>query len=249
MSTYLGQRRRLDPLLLVGVAISVLLHGGMAAAILFERTKEVKPVEVPREFVVAKMVKLGQKRPKNWLPSIPPRVTAQAPKKRVGLTENEHAAPTKKKDEDKALTRVEEGKAIRRANDLAKVFAEAQKEQDGEGDPKGSPTGTATEATPGDEYATACAEAIQKVWTVPPDILLPDTTLARLSAHIRVIIDGTGKVYGATVKEPSKNRYFDASLQDALKQLKRLPAPPKSLVKDYPKVGIILVFEGKDVKR
>ena len=84
---------------------------------------------------------------------------------------------------------------------------------------------------------------------MPPDALLPDATLARLSTQVRVVVDATGKVYGATVKEPSKNRYFDASLQDALKQLKRLPAPPKGLMQDYPRVGIILVFEGKDIKR
>jgi outer membrane biosynthesis protein TonB len=248
VSSYLGRRRRLDPLLLVGIAVSLLLHGGMAAGILVERREAVRPREAPRDFVVAKAVRLGQKRPKNWLPSIPPRIVAQAPKKRVGVTDNEHAAPTKKR-EDAPLTRVEEGKALRRAGDLAKVFAEAQKQEDGEGDPRGSPTGTATEATPGDEYATACAEEIQKVWTVPPEALLPEAVLARLAAQVRVVVDGTGKVFGATLKESSRNRYFDASLTDALGRLKRLPAPPRSLMKDYPRVGIILLFEGKDVKR
>jgi colicin import membrane protein/protein TonB len=238
----------MDPLLFVGIAVSVALHGGMAAAILVEKGHDVTRVEVPREFVVAKMVRLGQKRPKDWLPSIPPRLTAQAPKKRVGLTDNEHAAPAKKKD-DQPLTRVEEGKAIRRANDLAKVFAEAQKQEDQEGDPRGSPTGTATEATPGDEYATACDEAVKKVWTVPPDMLLPDATLARLSAQVYVVIDATGKVYSGAIKERSKNRYFDASLDDALKQLRRLPAPPASLMGGSPKIKILLVFEGKDLKR
>ena len=248
MSTYLGRRRRVDPLLFVGIAVSLLLHGGMAAAILVERSAAVRPLEAPRDFVVAKAVRLGKKRPKGWLPSIPPRVVAQAPKRRVGLTDNENAAPAKKR-EDTPLTRAEEGKALRRASDLAKVFAEAQKQEDVEGDPRGSPTGTATEATPGDEYATACAEEIQKVWTVPPEALLPEAVLARLASQVRVVVDGTGKVYGATVREPARNRYFDASLQDALKQLKRLPPPPKSLMKDYPRVGIILLFEGKDLKR
>lgn len=245
--SYLARRNRLDPLLLVGIGVSVLLHGGMAVAILYERTAAARPVkEAPRDFVVARMVRLGRKRPPNWLPVIPARPAA-GPRAGIRLSHDAQAAAAKKAEERRE--RVEEAKAYRRADTLAKVFAAAQKELDQEGDPRGSPTGTATEATPGDEYATACAEAVQKVWTVPPAILLPEATLGRLQAQVRVIIDGRGKVYDAKVKEPSKNRYFDASLKDALGRLKSLPAPPKGLMKGYPRVGIILLFEGKDLKR
>jgi TonB family protein len=245
--SYLGRRQRLDPLLAVGIVVSVVLHGGMAVAIVYERKSEAKPpTEAPRDFVVAKLARLGTKRPPSWLPVIPIRQAA-GPKAGIRLSHDANAAAAKKKDD--RIQAVAEAKAIHRADNLAKVFAEAQKEADQEGDPRGSPLGTASEATPGDEYATACAEAVQKVWTVPPDILLPDAKLARLAAQVRVIIDARGKVYGAEVKEPSKNKYFDSSLKDALGRLKSLPAPPKSLVKDYPKVGIILLFEGKDLKR
>ncbi len=245
--SYPYRRQRVDPLIIVGIAVSVVLHGGMAVAIVYERKETAKPpAEAPREFVVAKLARLGTKRPPNWLPVIPKRVAA-GPKAGIRLSHDANAAAAKKKEE-KIQAEVQ-AKAITRADNLAKVFAEAQKEMDQEGDPRGSPFGTAAEATPGDEYATACAEAVQKVWTVPPDILLPDAKLARLSAQVRVIIDRNGKVYDAQVKEPSKNKYFDSSLKDALGRLKNLPAPPKSLVKDYPKGGIILLFEGKDLKR
>jgi hypothetical protein len=245
--SYPGRRQRLDPLLAVGIAVSVVLHGGMAVAIVYERQAEPKPpAEAPRDFVVAKLARLGTKRPPNWLPVIPLRQVA-GPKGGVRLSHDANAAAAKKKEE-KIQAEVE-AKAIRRADNLAKVFAEAQKEADQEGDPRGSPLGTASEATPGDEYATACNDAVQKVWTVPPDILLPDAKLQRLTAQVRVIIDGRGKIYDAQLKEPSKNKYFDSSLKDALGRLKSLPAPPKSLIKDYPKVGIILLFEGKDLKR
>jgi TonB family protein len=245
--SYLRRRRRFDPLLVVGIVITVVLHGGMAVAIVYERKDEAKsPAEAPRDFVVAKLARLGTKRPPNWLPVIPVRKAA-GPKAGIRLSHDANAATKKKEDERREA--VAEAKAIHRADNLAKVFAEAQKEADQEGDPRGSPFGTAAEATPGDEYATACAEAVQKVWTVPPDILLPDAKLAHLSAQVRVIIDGRGKVYDAQVKESSRNKYFDSSLKDALGRLKSLPAPPKSLVKDYPKVGIILLFEGKDLKR
>jgi TonB family protein len=244
---YSYQRRRADPLLVVGIAVSVVLHGGMAVAIVYERKEPAKaPVEAPRDFVVAKLARLGTKRPPNWLPTIPMRQAA-GPKSGVRLSHDANAAAAKKKEE-KVQAELE-AKAIRRADNLAKVFAEAQKEADQEGDPRGSPLGTATEATPGDEYATACAEAVQKVWTVPPDILLPDAKLAQLAAQVRVVIDASGKVFDAQVKEPSKNKYFDSSLKDALGRLKKLPSPPKSLIKDYPKVGIILLFEGKELKR
>jgi TonB family protein len=219
----------------------------MAVAIVYERTGPAKPpAEAPRDFVVAKLARLGTKRPPNWLPVIPIRQAA-GPKAGIRLSHDANAAAAKKKDE--RIQAQAEAKAIRRADNLAKVFAEAQKEMDEEGDPRGSRFGTATEATPGDEYATACVEAVKEVWTVPPDILLPDAKLARLTAQVRIIIDGRGKVYDAQVKEPSKNRYFDSSLKDSLGRLKKLPPPPKSLVKDYPKVGIILLLEGKDLKR
>ena len=245
--SYPGRRRRVDPLIVVGIAVSVALHGGMAVAIVYEgKTESKPPAEAPRDFVVAKLARLGTKRPPSWLPVIPMRQAA-GPKAGVRLSHDANAAAAKKKEEKIQAEVV--AKAIHRADNLAKVFAEAQKEADQEGDPRGSPLGTASEATPGDEYATACAEAVQKVWTVPPDILLPDAKLARLSAQVRIIIDARGKVYDAQLKEPSKNKYFDSSLKDALGRLKSLPPPPKSLMKDYPKVGIILLAEGKDLKR
>jgi hypothetical protein len=246
--SYLSRRRRGDPLIVVGIAVSLLLHGGMAAAILVDRNKQVAPITVPREFVVARMVRLGQKRPKSWLPVIPAR-TSQAPRKAVGLTDNEHAAPARKRSPEERPADAVEAKALRRADTLAKVFAEAQKETDQEGDPSGSPGGTATEATPGDEYATACLEEVRKYWTVPPEALLSESVLAGLTAEVRLIIDQKGKVHQVTVKRASRNRHFDAGLNDALGRLTKLPAPPKDLTKGHALVGILLLFEGKDLRR
>ena len=243
----LGRQRRFDPLLGVGIALSLVVHGGLAVAIVYERGgPSAPPAPPPREFVAARLARLGTKRPPGFLPVIPPRQTA-GPKRGLRLSQNADAEPSKRKEEQ--VKAELEAQAIRRADSLAKVFAEAQKEADQEGDPQGSPLGTALEATPGDEYATACAEAVQKVWTVPPETLLPDEVLSRLSAQVRVVIDQRGKVLQATITQPSQNKYFDASLEDALGRLRALPQPPKTLVGDHPKVGILLMFEGKNVGR
>ena len=122
---YLSRRRRHDPLLILGVVVSLLMHGGMAAAILVKRGGKRQVLEAPRDFVVAKMVRLGRKRPKNFLPVIPPRPKSTAPKQTIGLSQNENAAPSQKLPDQKRPRDAEDGKALRRAKNLAQVFAKA----------------------------------------------------------------------------------------------------------------------------
>ena len=71
-------KRRARPRNLAGLFITLALHAGLLGAIKIAHSKGDVPLEVPRDFVVAKLVKLGKPREKFWLPRItqPPRPKA-----------------------------------------------------------------------------------------------------------------------------------------------------------------------------
>src|SRR6516225_5874631 len=78
-----------------GLLITLALHGGLFAAIAAANSKEQPPLVIPRDFVVAEMVKLGKPRDKFWLPRItqPQRSTAPPDAVKVAEDPNAKAAP------------------------------------------------------------------------------------------------------------------------------------------------------------
>jgi hypothetical protein len=64
-----GIRRGVDPLFLVGVAFTVVLHGGIFFALWWTRTATAaKPPAGPGVFVDAQLVKFGRPRDLSFLP-------------------------------------------------------------------------------------------------------------------------------------------------------------------------------------
>jgi hypothetical protein len=218
-------RRELDPLFLVGVAVTVLLHAGVFGAFWLTRTRNPGPAIVgPGVFVDAQLVKFGRPRDLSFLPH------KQAPPKTVGPAEGIKVA----KDAEAAPRTKPEEKPPEVVDPLKRTHAEIFKnlkdddtppaaEEEGVGSPTGSRAGTATEAK-GDPYILSLIDQIGSSWTVPTTI--KDTELANLSADVCLTIADSGALTHFTFLRKSGNSQFDSSLEATLGTIKTLPAPP-----------------------
>lgn len=228
---------------LIGILITIALHGGVLAAVHAANSKESEPLEIPRDFVVAKLVKLGKPREKFWLPRItqPPRPTAPPAAIKVAEDPNAKAAP-------KEAPRPENpdiSKNLRRALDRARKLEQMMPEEPEEGQLNGSAEGTATEASAGDAYATAIAVAIRKNWSLPVG-LVSDGEMNRLIARVRVSVSGSGELTDAQIVKTSGNNYFDDSCITAVKTTGKVPPPPASVARQFAR-GVAIDFSPKDL--
>src|SRR5262245_60576864 len=76
-----------DPFRVGGIIVTVAIHAAIVGLVLHGRASGA--ALLPRDFMVAKIVRLGRKRPKNLLPTIPTQPIPTAPKEAIKLTENE----------------------------------------------------------------------------------------------------------------------------------------------------------------
>src|SRR5262249_21093931 len=147
-----------------GWIVTIALHVAIIGAILVGHAHRAESIAIPRDFMVAKIVRLGKKRPKNLLPTIPTQPVPTAPDKAVKLTQNETAKTTPKTE--KKPPDAKPG-ALQKALSHARQLERQQKEIDQEGDPGGSPHGNSDTAAAGDLYATAVFKAYNEQWNIP----------------------------------------------------------------------------------
>ena len=226
-----------DPLKVGALVVTALLHGGIATIVMVQHMRADPPVLMPRDFMVAKIVRLGRKRPKNLLPTIPVQPAPMAPKAAVKLTDNETAKVTPKTEPPPPDSKPGDlQKALSRARQLSHLQAQA----DQEGDPAGDPEGNSDTASPGDLYATLVYKLYHEQWN------LPHLAAAQgLAAVARVFVDGQGNVLNATIAKASGNGPFDDSVTEVLHKVKKLPPPPPALALRFERSGIALEFGGQ----
>jgi TonB family protein len=220
------------------MAITVVLHAAILAGVLYYRHRLMsQPILAPRDFVVARLVRLGQQRPKHLLPVREEPPMAAAPKPDIRLTQNESAVakPTEPKP-----TPAEE-KALDRAAALARRMGATTSQRLGEGSPDGDPDGTASEAGPGDLYATAVYKLIRSRWNVPAS-LIPKSVLDSLAAEVLLRIDGSGTIISAEIVKSSGNRYYDDSITEVFQLVKQIPRPPAGVAGAIFRHGLVLEF-------
>jgi TonB family protein len=227
-----------------GLIITLALHAGILGAVKIAHSKGEVPLEVPRDFVVAKMVKLGKPREKFWLPRItePPR--PKAPPATIKISDDPNAA--KAPVEAPRPENPEISKDLRRALDRARKLEALADTEPEEGQATGSEHGTATEASAGDAYATAISDAIRKNWSAPSG-LVTDAELGRLTATFRVRVGEDGAISDSKLIKSSGNNYYDDSCTAAIEATHKVPPPPAA-IRRLAARGYALEFAGKDMK-
>jgi hypothetical protein len=218
-------RKRFEPLAVVGLIGTILLHGGALVGVLLYRRAllaEEKPPPIG-SYVVAKLVRLGKPRDPNKLPN--KEVPQQATKKEeaIDLSADADDAPARKRDRDRR--KVDVSDKLRNALDKAELLAQAQQEIEGEGSPDGVAGGTARSGQEGDPYMTRIADLWLRTWSLPA--VIPTEEARRLYVKIVIRIDGNGTIqFPLEFDRKSGNTYFDNSIIAAWKQIKQIPKPP-----------------------
>jgi TonB family protein len=238
------RKRRAPRRNFAGLFITLALHAAVLGAVKIAHSKSETPLEVPRDFVVAKLVKLGKPREKFWLPRItqPPRPTAPPATIKISDDPNAAKAPVEAPRPENPLI----SKDLRRALDRARKLEQLAEVEPEEGQLTGSAHGTATEAGAGDAYATAIFEAVRKSWTAPSG-LVSDAELGRLMATVRIRVGEDGTISDAKLLRSSGNSYYDDSCIAAIQTTRKVPPPPVN-VRRLAARGYALDFAGKDLK-
>lgn len=221
-SATIGRRgRRGSRRSFAGLLITLALHGGILAAVVHAHTKEEAPLDVPRDFVVAEMVKLGKPRDKFWLPRLtqPPRPTAPPDALKVAEDPNAKAAPKEApRPDDPTIS-----KDLKRALDRAKKLeALAAAEEPDEGALDGSKLGTSNQAV-GDPYVATIKGLLTQNYALPAGIA-PDQV--QTPPEIRFVIGADGALSGVKLTKTSGNSFVDDACVNAAKLTGTVPTPP-----------------------
>lgn len=218
---YRPETRRAGSGLSGGVLLTLLVHAGLAAAIVLGRRADAHGTEAPRELMTTELVQFGKPREKFWLPRIaqPPR--PKAPPSQIKVSENANAPAAPK--EAPRPENADVSKDLKRALDRARKLAVAAEDEDPEGSLSGSRAGTATQASQGDACATAIRDAIRAHWNAPGGLL---SDMTNLETRVLVRIGSDGTVSGGQVLKSSGTPLFDDSCVDAVKATPRIPDLP-----------------------
>jgi TonB family protein len=204
-----------------GVLITVALHGGLFAAIAAANSKEQPPLIIPRDFVVAEMVKLGKPRDKFWLPRLtqPQRSTAPPDAVKVAEDPNAKAAPKEAPRPDDPTISKDLKRALDRARKLEQL---AVPEEPEEGALNGSKIGTSNRET-GDAYQAQVVGLLHQNYNFPAGINLGDLSNP---PEIAFHIGADGAIADVRLTKPSGNSFVDDACVDAAKLTGKVPPPP-----------------------
>lgn len=222
----LGRRRRFEPITLVGLVLTLLLHGGALVGVLLYRRALQAADKPPDEqsYVVARLVRLGKPRdPKKMPDKIVPQ-PAMKKEEGIDLTADASDAPSKKKKKDEDRN-AQVGDKLRRSLDKAELLANAQREIEQEGSPDGVVGGTARTASEGDPYMTKIADLWNRNWSLPA--VIPRSEAERLYVLLTLRIDSSGRIqFPLKFDRRSGNPIFDNSIVAAWQAIQQIPQPP-----------------------
>jgi hypothetical protein len=224
-----------DPLRMVALIVTIVLHAGVFTFLAVQRALANRPpAKGADHFVDATLVRFGKPRDLSFLPHKRGVVRDKGPEPEIKVARDINQLPRLDKQEKPEVI-----------DPLKKTHAEQFKhlndEPEGvetnEGSLTGSRAGTATEAS-GDPYIAQLKDIIGTAWRVPTTI--PDQVAARLSATACLKIADSGALVRYEVRQGSGNSQFDSSLQATLSTIKQFPPPPdrfrgKNLCADFSK--------------
>jgi colicin import membrane protein/protein TonB len=240
---------RLWPLLLVSVA----LHAGFVGVAFFVRPPAI--VNLEQKPIVARLVRLGEKRPEQWLPrrdepqpeaapkapdAVPVPVPAREPARKAVALPSPKPAPARPAPPRPASATGGKGSdALSRALDkVRKDDKLASRER--WGDPSGIAAGDAMEGTEGDRYLGLVTQALQASYRLPATIT--EQERRDLGATVVLTVEADGRVSSFRFERRSGNAAFDQALERAVRDA-RLPPPPPELRQRYRTVGLGVNFK------
>jgi len=219
------KRKRFEPITMIGIIVTILLHGGSVVGIFFYRRalQAAQKPPPPPSYVVAKLLRKGKPKDDKKLPDkiVPQVATRKA--RGIDYTADSDAAPSKKKKRPDREAKI--ANKMRDSLARAELMAAAQREIEQEGSPDGVVGGTATKRTGGDAYMTKIADLWLRTWSLPA--IIPKSEAKKLHVLVMLRIDNSGKIkFPLQFDRKSGNTHFDNSIIAAWKQIKKIPKPP-----------------------
>ena len=238
VATALGRRDRLWP----AIVASAILHlvGVSWAAV----RRPPPPIDLEQKPIVAKLVRLGEKRPEQYLPrkeAPPPDAAPPAP---VPVAVAAPAAPAKPAAPAPGAppAKAAPSSTGKSGATLASVLSRVQRdaEQERWGAPDGDPMGDSETGSEGDRYVALVDRALKANYRVPATI--PERERLYLETTVALWIEPDGRIARWRQERSSGNPTFDAAVERTIKAAPRLPPPPEPLRR----TGIQLVFRARD---
>ncbi len=238
VATALGRRDRLWPAVLASAAFHVaLVTWAVARRPAPELVLDQKPI-------VARLVRLGQKRPDEDLPrkeQPPPPAAPPAPVAVAPAAPPAPARPSVPVHGAAPAKPAPSGNGRSGTATLASVLSKVQRQQDEErwGDPDGDPSGDSETGSEGDRYLALVVRELTANYVLPKTISQGEA--ASLRATVILYIEPSGRVAGHSFERRSGNSAYDAALERAI-QNARLPPPPPALREPYRSQGLGVKF-------
>jgi colicin import membrane protein len=248
VTTELARRDRLWP----AVIVSAVAHASLMVWALV-RTPPPE-IDLQQKPIVAKLVRLGEKRPEQWLPRKEEAPPAPAPAEKapapapgpparpvptVAIAKPEPKAPPRP-----APARTPTPSAVRgTGNPLASVLSRVREQKATEqrwGSPDGDPAGDSDTGGEGDRYLALVLREIQSNYRVPATISERDRVA--LKSTVVLYVDPDGRISRWNFVARSGNPAFDDALERTLRQT-RLPPPPDGMKDLYRRTGLQVIFQ------
>jgi colicin import membrane protein/protein TonB len=242
----LGRRDRLWP----AAAVSALLHVALVGWAVVRRPPA--PIDLEQKPIVAKLVRLGEKRPEEWLPrkEAPPPAAAAAPPAPAPVVAAPVPAPAARPSRP-APPAAKAPPAPKPpppstgrpgGTSLASVLSKVQREveQTRWGAPDGDPSGDSDSASEGDRYLALVVRELKARYHVPSTI--SERERMHLKGTIVLYIEADGRIARWSFEARSGNGAFDDALDRTLRQT-RLPPPPAPMRDLYRTTGLQVIFQ------
>ena len=205
------------------------------------------PIDLEQKAIVAKLVRLGEKKPDQWLPrrdTAPPPAAPPAPVSVpvAAAPVAPHPAAAKPGAKPPPATAAPAPAAGKPGGtSLASILSKVQRQQDERryGDPSGDPAGDSESGSEGDRYLGAVVQQLKRNYDVPKTI--PSQDLLNLKATVILRIDAAGRIAGHEFERRSGSPSYDTALERAIART-QLPPPPPALRDHYARVGLGVNF-------
>ncbi len=234
VATALGRRDRMWP----AVSASAVAHLLIIVWALVRR--EPPPIDLEQKPIVAKLVRLGEKRPEEWLPrkeAPPPPPAPPAPVPVSAPIAAAQPRPTAPAPSAKPAPAKPPAPSASLSSILSKVQRQVNERR--YGSPDGDAAGDSEQGSEGDRYLALVTNALQAVYRVPATI--SERERMHLRATVVLYIEQSGKVSRYRFESRSGNNAYDMALERAIKEA-RLPPPPAEVRERYRRDGFGINF-------
>ncbi len=237
VATALRRRDRMWP----AVIFSVVVHAFLVAWAVVRRPPP--PMDLDQKPIIAKLVRLGEKRPEEWLPrkdAAPPPPAPPSP------SAAPVAAPAPQKPAAPAAKAPPQPPAPSAAGkpggtSLASILSKVQKQVQDQryGAPDGDPGGDSDSASEGDRYLALLRSALVSAYVVPATI--SERERMYLKATVVLFLEPSGRLVDFRFETRSGNPAYDAALERAIRGA-RFPPPPAELREQFRRGGFGVNF-------